>query len=188
MRKKLTAEEIITQCLSPEFSKRFWEKVKKTDDCWVWIGGSAGNGYGGIGIGSHNMISAHRASWIIHNGPIPQGLCVLHHCDNHPCVRPDHLWVGTNLQNTHDMIAKGRDRCPPFPLFLGEQCSSSKLTECDVRMIRQILSECSMSQRKLAAKFGVHLATIKSIRSGRTWKHVPDAPPKPPVLTQPELL
>ena len=91
--------------------ERFWEKVKKSTDCWNWTAGTNSKGYGRI-LNSRKEcegeISAHRLSWVLHNGPIPEGLQVLHNCDNPPCVRPDHLFLGTNLDNMRDKKNKGR--------------------------------------------------------------------------------
>lgn len=91
--------------------ERFWEKVEKLTDCWVWTAGTDDKGYGRI-LNKRKEhggeTRAHRLSWILHNGPIPTGLYVLHKCDNPPCVRPDHLFLGTNLDNMRDMKEKGR--------------------------------------------------------------------------------
>ena len=92
---------------------RFWAKVEKTDGCWLWTGAiSGGTGYGGFAweLKPHLQTGAHRASWLLHNGEIPEGLWVLHHCDNRRCVRPDHLFLGTAKDNHTDMLVKGRER------------------------------------------------------------------------------
>jgi len=99
---------------------RFWAKVRKTDGCWLWIGTNNGSGhdpqrkwpFGQIRVsidGKWKHKGAHIVSWILHNGPIPDELWVLHHCDNTLCVRPDHLFLGTAKKNTEDMVQKGRD-------------------------------------------------------------------------------
>ncbi len=91
--------------------KRFWRKVNKTQSCWLWIGSRNQKGYGLIGPGSAgSMIGAHRLSWALHHGSIPDGLWVLHHCDNPPCVRPEHLWLGSNHDNVRDRELKDRHR------------------------------------------------------------------------------
>jgi hypothetical protein len=93
-------------------SERFWSKVKKTKTCWIWTGmrfvGKHGD-YGGIHRSNpRRMVKAHRVSWELHFGPIPEGLLVCHHCDNPPCVRPDHLFIGTHRDNVLDCERKKR--------------------------------------------------------------------------------
>lgn len=93
---------------------RFWEKVEKTDGCWNWtacvLKGYKGftGGYGLFGIGGKSFL-VHRLSWEINNGRIPDGLCVLHTCDNRKCVNPEHLFLGTRGDNARDMVLKGRN-------------------------------------------------------------------------------
>jgi hypothetical protein len=86
---------------------RFWSKVVKTEACWVRTGTALPKGYTKIWWNG-SMKLAHRVSWMIHFGPIPESMMVLHTCDNPPCVRPDHLFLGTNQTNMTDMISKGR--------------------------------------------------------------------------------
>lgn len=92
-----------------EVPARFWPKVDKARDCWLWLGGKDSWGYGALKIRGKQE-SAHRISWVLAFGPIPSDLWVLHHCDTPACVRPDHLWLGTAAQNAADRDAKGRDR------------------------------------------------------------------------------
>ena len=86
---------------------RFWEKVDKTDDCWLWIGGRRPTGYGQFWDGTRN-VSAHRWSYEALVGPIPEGLVTDHLCRVRNCVNPDHLFLGTRADNVADMLAKGR--------------------------------------------------------------------------------
>lgn len=86
---------------------RFWRQVVRSATCWEWTGVRTAKGYGRVSIAGR-YIYVHRVSWEWHRGPIPPGLLVLHHCDNPPCVRPDHLWLGTMLDNVRDMDSKGR--------------------------------------------------------------------------------
>lgn len=99
------------------FIDRFWERVNKTDTCWVWIGSLfSGSKYGQVKYNGKTR-QVHRVSWQINFGEIPEGLCVCHHCDNPPCVRPDHLFLGTNYHNTMDSVRKGRNyfiKSPPM--------------------------------------------------------------------------
>ena len=88
--------------------ERFWRHVDTSGDCWNWTGAIA-SGYGTFGLyPPKRMIGAHRMSWEIENGPVPDGLHVLHHCDNKICVKPAHLFVGTRQDNMDDAKSKGR--------------------------------------------------------------------------------
>ena len=95
--------------------ERFWEKVEKGDQCWIYKGShGTGNLYGQFRIRGKEL-RAHRLAWQFAFGPIPKGLNVLHSCDNPPCVRPDHLFLGTQLDNIHDMMRKGRAKMSGRP-------------------------------------------------------------------------
>lgn len=144
---------------------RFWEKVAKSDGCWEWTAYRNSAGYGRFTVGPGNETNAHRYSWFLHYGPIPGGLWVLHHCDNPPCVRPDHLWLGTTGDNTADMIAKGRAR---RGVTRGENQSQAKLTEADVRTIRASREPGV----ELARRYDVSTGLISHVRNRRNWRHV----------------
>ncbi len=97
--------------VSKPISERFWSKVQITDSCWNWIGSQQGNGYGYLHNGTRekrNPIRVHRYSYEIHHGKIPNGLWVLHKCDNRLCVNPEHLFLGDRTDNMRDCAAKGR--------------------------------------------------------------------------------
>lgn len=88
--------------------ERFWAKVNKTGECWLWTASFDGRGYGQIGAGPGRNKRSHRVAWELTYGPIPEGMYVCHHCDTKACVRPDHLFLGTHGDNVRDMIAKKR--------------------------------------------------------------------------------
>ena len=91
--------------------EKFFRKVnKKTDDdCWLWIAGLTSDNYGSFYFNKKHM-KAHKVSFILHKGKVPKGLCVLHICDNPPCVNPKHLWLGTQIENIKDRDLKGRSK------------------------------------------------------------------------------
>lgn len=150
--------------------ERFFRFVEKTDGCWLWTGKSVNKkGYGSISLGGkggkHKL--AHRLSYEMHKGSIPDGLVVMHQCDNPKCVNPDHLEVGTQSQNIKDAIARGRKQMPTCKTR-GEECGASKLTEQIVLDIRS----STLSLAKLAMQHGVAKSTIERIRYRKTWRHI----------------
>jgi hypothetical protein len=153
---------------TPLFRERFWAKVDKSDDCWIWTGASDLQGYGCLTAGGRRRM-AHRASWEMEFGTIPDGLDVLHRCDNPPCVRPIHLFTGTHAENMADMARKHRSsRVPPT---IGEKSHFAKLTEGKVRAIRAQRAE-GATPKELAEEFGTTRANICYILRGQTWTHV----------------
>jgi hypothetical protein len=127
------------------------------DDCWEWLGNRYPNGYGRFaGKG------AHRRAWERAYGPVPDGLLVLHRCDNRPCVNPRHLFLGTSLDNSDDKISKGRGA-------RGRRINTNRLTEEAVRAIRLD----ARNQRVIAADYGVAQATVHRIKSGISWRWLP---------------
>ena len=96
--------------LEEKVIRRFWDKVEKSGnyECWNWLGAMSWNGYGNMNIGGKSVLSAHRISYIIEFGEIPNGLVVMHICDNRKCVNPNHLRARSSKENAHDMLWKGR--------------------------------------------------------------------------------
>lgn len=88
--------------------ERFWSKVRKSDGCWEWTASVNAKGYGRFGVTSRHIVAAHRFAYELVVGPIPDDQWVLHRCDNPRCVRPDHLFTGSPLDNSTDMVSKGR--------------------------------------------------------------------------------
>lgn len=153
------------RCASASFDEKFWRRVGKSEGCWEWQGSRHPQGHGyATPPGTRRVSYAHRVAWIITNGPIPDGLEVCHKCDNPPCVRPDHLFLGTHKDNMHDAISKGRHRN-------GERCKQSKLTEADVRLLRQHRASGG-SVRALAREMGWNYSAARNAANGTNWKHV----------------
>ncbi len=129
------------------------------------------NGYGTIGRGPHGSASvlAHRASWLIHFGAIPEGMFVCHECDIVRCVNPAHLWLGSHIDNMADMKRKGRE-AHNTGMFAGEKCYKAKLTWDEVRQIRSEYIPYKMSAPKLAFRYGVVHSVIFDIINNKIWK------------------
>ena len=137
--------------------------------CWLWPNGATGTGYG-ITRHAGKPILAHRLSWILHFGEISKGegfhgTCVLHKCDVRACVNPDHLFLGTNLDNIKDRMAKGRSH---VPVMMGEKNPRAKLTDCAVDEIRSLGGV--VSGVNLAKRFGVTPSTISNVLRGNNWR------------------
>jgi len=151
---------------TPLEAASFWTKVKATPKCWEWNAGHFPNGYGSFKWRGKN-IQSHRIAWQLINGrALRPGEYVLHHCDNANCVRPDHLYTGTQLENMRDKFARGRDRTPR-----GDGHYIAKLTADQVRHIRQRFASGERNS-DLAKEFGVTKATICDLIYRRTWDHV----------------
>lgn len=131
--------------------------------CWEWTG-SCVNGYGRASLPDRRFAIVHRAVYEAIYGPIPDGLVVCHRCDNPPCYRPDHLFLGTQADNVADKIAKGREA-------RGEQVGSAKLTAADVRTIRERVARGDRVV-EIAATYNVDRDNIYRIARRETWRHV----------------
>lgn len=146
--------------------ERFFKFVHKTDTCWIWTGCKGSSfGHGQFHLNG-KMESAHRISWNIHFGDIPEGMHICHHCDNPP-LNPDHLFIGTAKDNMHDKMNKGRSNT-----LHGEAHASSILSEKEVLEIKSQLSDDPPygTKAQLARQYGVSPSTIQDIAKGRCWK------------------
>jgi hypothetical protein len=143
---------------------RFLEAIRRNDGCWEWLKCCDTAGYG---IAYMDCVSygAHRVSYVIHTGPIPEGLVVRHTCDNPICVNPAHLILGTHADNSQDRADRKRTA-------VGEANGKSKLTEAEIHSIRALKLRNSIPNRKLAKLFGVTHTTINCILRGDTWNSV----------------
>ena len=154
---------------------RFWRFVVKHAGCWEWTG-ATNHGYGVINLSrKEGTIAASRLSWQIHNGAIPDGMCVCHTCDNRACANPQHLFLGTRRDNNQDMWRKGRgvfhpSNHPP-PVHSGECHPQAKLTSTKVKQIRALVQQGSTG-RAVAQRFNVSPTTISNILSRKVWKAV----------------
>jgi hypothetical protein len=142
-------------------AERFWPKVNKTASCWLWAAARNRDGYGSLG-----GVLAHRVSWEVARGPVPDGALVLHRCDNRPCVNPDHLFLGTQADNMKDCVAKGRQA-----RTRGETSPRAKLTNEAVRHIRHLV-QCGESMARIARAYGVDPSAVSRAVSGKRWGHV----------------
>lgn len=157
---------------------RFWSKVDTSGECWIWTGSCATSGHGRFN-GRRTPIPAHRYAYEISVGPIPDGLYVLHACDNPPCVRPEHLFLGTQADNMADAARKGRTargdrsgpRLHPERMTRGERRRDAKLTDAVVRVIRA-RHAAGTKQVDLARDYGVCRQTIQALLLRKTWTHV----------------
>lgn len=133
---------------------RFARLVDRSGDCHVWTGKTEKGGYGRIDYGRKKVLKAHRVAWEMAYGPIPPGQSVLHHCDNPPCVRDEHLFLGTQGDNVRDCAAKGRTG-GHFKGRLGEDHPRAKLSNLQrAEVVRRKLA--GEKATALAAEFGIH--------------------------------
>ena len=154
---------------------RFYTKISIGNNCWEWKGylNRRYKGYGRIKINGRTE-QAHRVMWTLVYGEIPEGMVVCHKCDNSICVRPDHLFIGTQYDNVQDAISKGRDNCTR-----GEGHYRSKLSRNKVLAIRKDYSSLDRDKYQVqefvdwcAQKYEVKFETIEAVIYGKTWKHI----------------
>jgi len=177
----------------PPFEERFWARVQKSDGCWIWTGNKTPQGYGSTynaGYYEGRREHAHRISYRMAYGDFPREMLVCHKCDNPPCVRPDHLFLGTANDNQQD--AKNKNRLPtgdrhwshrrpdlvpkghkrPYAIWSrGSKNPQSKLTEQDILYIRE-LAHLKVKYRTIAKAFNVSDDSVEKIIHRKSWKHI----------------
>jgi hypothetical protein len=141
-----------------ELRAELMARTERVNDCLVFTGSKNEDGYGQTGRGR-----AHRLSYELHHGPIPQGMCVLHRCDNPPCINPTHLFLGTMSDNMRDMHAKGRH------VRNGERVNTAKLT---AEQVLEIRSRLDVTCAAFAVRLGVNPSAVERARNRRTWRHL----------------
>ena len=172
---------------------RFWVKVNKTDGCWLWTACTTQRGYGRLQVNGHALL-AHRIAYALAYSTPPDGMLVCHHCDTPSCVRPDHLFLGTALDNRTDCIQKGRNptgdqhwarvkpehlargaqsgaRTQPERRPRGEQHGYARLTAIQIREIRTRFFNGEPAHR-IALDYPVTYQNIIMIIHRKTWKHI----------------
>lgn len=153
----------------------FAHRVEMSDSgCVLWKAACTRLGYGQVGCKfsrSMNAIRTHRLSFAIarHGAAIPKGMAVLHRCDVRNCVRPSHLFAGTQADNVADMVAKGRNRVVPL---LGVDNPAARIDDDTVRAIRKAIRDGGRSQARIATDFGISAMTVSRIKNSHLWSHV----------------
>jgi len=145
-------------------AQRFWDKIVMGPDCWLWAASTNDKGYGWFTF-EGKTVFAHRFSFELFYGPFDLDLKVLHDCDVPSCVRPDHLFLGTQFDNMRDKTEKGRQA-------KGSKHGRAKLTDQQVRDIFMSYKSGDFSQQSLANEYGVHQTKISAIVRGVAWNDV----------------
>lgn len=152
---------------NPPLAERFWGKVAivyEDDACWLWIASLQTAGYGSFSLATGTTVAASRVAWALTEGPIPEGLHVLHRCDIRACCRPEHLFLGTQQDNVADRVSKGRSNRPR-----GERGPNTKLTDAQVMDLRRRRRE-GEGYAELAKMFGMSVSGVQAIAYGSTRK------------------
>lgn len=163
--------------LTPRQVELFWQKVDRSggpDACWLWTASCVKGGYGQFGVTPDRNEGAHRVSYLIAYGEIPDETpYVLHTCDVRRCVNPAHLFAGTQRDNILDCISKQRFYCQldTFVPTRGTRSGMAKLTDDLVREIRQRCAEGEVA-RTIALDLGVSRSLVSEVKRGNIWKHV----------------
>jgi hypothetical protein len=155
--KDYSKQQLIEACGRTDWHERFWSKVDKSKghgpdgDCWAWTAGKTSEGYGQFSLRSAN-IAAHIVSYAAFRGPLENGKFVLHSCDHRPCVRPEHLRLGTPVDNAEDCRSYGR-------LPQRETHGCAKLTMQQANQMRQMYAQREATQQELTNVFKVGITT-----------------------------
>lgn len=160
---KFSLSELTNEERFERLRKSFESKVIKKEGCWAWNGAVQGVGYHQIRYGKRKEM-AHRVSWMLYKGEIPEGLNVLHTCDNRRCTNPDHLFLGTAKDNAVDRQQKNRGQ-------KGITHNKCKLSENDVKEIKKLL-KLGVKMTRIAEDYEVTNGTIWFISKNLTWKHI----------------
>lgn len=152
--------------------ERFWDRAdqRDSDGCWPWTGNRNEAGYGRFGVSrERGEVLAHRLSWELTYGAIPEGLFVCHRCDHPECVRPDHLFLGTHQDNMADTVTKGRGNGRSEP---GELHGRARLKNSDIPTIRLLYAQ-GTSIAMIARQYHVGETTVRHVVLGETWAYIP---------------
>ncbi len=152
--------------------ERFWGRVDKSaaNGCWEWLGNIKRNGYGTF-MANGRCFNVHRLAWVICNGQVPDGQCVMHICDNRKCVNPAHLMVGTAKDNTQDMIRKGRHKSGP-PMR-GDDHPMARLTAKQVLELRKQYDSGTLGPAsRMSLSLGLSEGALWRVVTRKTWKHI----------------
>lgn len=152
---------------TPNEITRFWSKVSKDDTCWLWVSTTT-RGYGRMSVGGSGgrMVRAHRMSYELAHGAIPEGMNVCHRCDNPRCVNPSHLFLGTQHDNMRDMVAKGR-----ATKGCGEHVGTAKLTATEVVSIRSLAAQ-GATFAEIGRRYSVSKTMVRLIVRRQFWQHI----------------
>ena len=145
--------------------QRFWNKVNKANECWIWIAAVDKDGYGVFNDGIRKYVKAHRFAYELFNGAIPKKNIICHHCDNPSCVNPQHLYLGTYQTNAQDMVRRGRMKKQN-----GTKNHMAKLNWSKVKKIRQMWNSGEYTQKQLADNFNVSRGCITGVIHNINWK------------------
>jgi hypothetical protein len=150
-------------CAAQRLESLFWSRVPRGDGCWEWPGTRTIYGYGEVKWNGKKRVT-HRVAWELTHGSIPVGMSVCHRCDNRPCCRPDHLFLGTQADNVADKVAKGRQ-------LRGSAMPSAKLSEMDVKNMRA-LHEMGLRNCDISLVYRQSPGKVTRILKRELWRHV----------------